>query len=155
MDPYSIVPEFQYYKSFPILGVVCQLVAIIFVFFGYTVSSIGFILAFLYETCSIYYVGLTFINKFYRLDVSSNLITVRGVFNKDKKYNSNSVRWVIRRLPWYNSYFIFLYDSGKIPIAVIKPHWTNALKLTKYQHLGPLSPTEISYLRFLKKVSML
>lgn len=155
MGEYNIFPEYRYYKTFPFLAITYQLIAIMFAVFGNFITSVGFILTFIFQVCSFYYAGLSICSRCYRLNITSNLITVWNIFNKPKKYPADKLRWKIRRIPWYNSYFIFLYSSGRIPIAIVKPHWKNALRILLFPHSGILSTVEREYLKFLKNIGLL
>ncbi len=155
MGEYSIVPEFRYCKFFPLFTIIYQLVAIGFVAFGHFIASVAFILACIFQFCAFYYAGLFIFNKFYRLNISSSSITVWNMFNYSKMYPADKLRWKIGRIPWYNTYFILLYSSGQIPIAIIKPHWENALRIIHFPHAGKLSSVELEYLKFLKSVGLL
>ena len=155
MGEYIVVPKYHNSKIFPISAIVCQFATTVFICFGLCVTTVGFILAFFFQFCSFYYGGLYFYNKFYRLNMSSRHVTIWNIFNKSKSYQISELRWRIRRIPWYNSYFVLLYASNRIPVAVVKPHWENALRLLKFPHLGKLSSVEIEYLKFLKRVGLL
>ena len=155
MNKYSIVPEFSYCKYFPFLAVVCQLITIGLIVFGIFIASPCLILACCFQFCSLYYAGLFICNRYYRLNISSDSITVWYLFNKSKKFCTNEMRWKIRRIPWYNSYFIILHSSRRIPIAIIKPHWKNALRIIHLPHSGKLSSAELKYLKFLKDIGLL
>lgn len=155
MEAYSIVPEFQHFKFYPYLVILFQLIALGFMIFGHFVTSLGYILALMYGFCSFYYITLLFVGKFYRLSVNTNSMIVWSVFNKPKSYNVDKVRWKIQKIPWYNSYFILLYYMDGMPIAIIKPLWTNGLRVVKFRHLGVYSSTEIEYLKFLRKFGLL
>ena len=155
MGEYSIVSEFRYFKIFPFLAAFYQFVAIGLAIFGYYITSIGIFLAFIFEGCSFYYIFLSFCKKYYRVNISSGVTTVWSVFNKPTQYCTIQLRWRIKRIPWYNAYFIFLYSSTRIPIAIFKPHWKNALRVLSFPHLGVLTDMELKYIKFLKKVGLI
>lgn len=155
MGEYDIVPEFRHFKAFPFIAITYQLVAIGFAVFGCFVASVGFILALFFQFCSVYYTGLFLCNRYYRLNVTSSFITVRNLFNKPRRYHADKLRWKMRRIPWYNSYFILLYSSGRIPIAIIKPHWKNALRMIHFPHSGIFTSVELRYLNFLESAGLL
>ena len=155
MEEYNIIPEFCYYKAFPFFAIICQLVAVGLMLFGIFVTSVGFILAFCFQFCALYYTGLFICNKYYRVNISSAFITIWSVFNKVKKYPIIKLRWKIVRIPWYNSHYLLLYSSGRMPIAVIRPHWKNALRILSFPHSGTLGCAELEYLNFLKKSGLL
>ena len=155
MKEYTIVPEFRYFKAFPIVAIIYQLVAVGFVILGCFITSSGFILALLFQISSIYYLVLCLCNRNYRLNFTSDGIIVWNIFKKSKKHKTDNLRWKIRRIPWYNKYYIFLYSSGRIPIAFMKPLWKNALKTLYFPHFGALSSEELKYLKFLKSAGIL
>ena len=149
---YNIVPDPCDYKNFPILAIVGQFAALGFVLLSYFESLI-LILACIYEVISLLYVGLFICQKHYRLNITANHLTVYCIFNKTKKYPVREVWWRIQRIPWYNSFYILLYSSGKVPVAIIKPHWTNAIKIMHFSHLGEMTSVEREYLKFMKSVN--
>lgn len=155
MREYDIVPEFRYSKFLFLFALVCQLIAIGSGILGYFVALAGSILAAFYQFGALYCVGLSLCNRYYRLYISSDSITVWNMFNKPKDYPTNTLRWMIARIPWYRSYYILLYSSGRIPIAIVKPHWKNALEIVHFPHSGQLSSAELDYLKFLKKMGLL
>lgn len=155
MGEYSIVPEFSFNKFFPLLAGTYQLIAIGFFAFGYFVASVGFILSYIFQLCSFYYVGLFLCDKFYRLFIFPDQITVQNAFGKQNTYRVDNLRWRIVRIPWYNSYYVLLYSSGRNLIAVVKPHWKNVPRILHFPHSGKLSSKEIEYLKFLKSVGLL
>ena len=155
MGEYSIVAELRFSKFFPLFTGIYQLMVIAFWAFGCLVAPPGFVLAYIFQFCSLYYVGLSLCAKFYKLRISPNLITVRNIFSKEKSYGTDNLRWKIGRIPWYNSYYVLLYSSRRIPIAIVKPHWKNALRILRFPHLGKLSTMEIEYLKFLKSAGLL
>lgn len=155
MKEYIIVPEARYSKLYPLLAVAYLIAAIAFGLFGHFVTAVGHILAYIILFCSLYYGGLFLYYKNYQVNVSSNSLTVCNIFNKQKKYNVNTLQWKLLRIPWYNSYFLLLYSTAQIPIALIKPHWKNASKILSLPHFGKLSSVEIKYIKFMKKVGLL
>ena len=155
MKEYTIIPEFRYSKSFPYAAIFCQIIAIGFVIFGCALTLAGFILAFLFQFCAVYYMGLFLCNRYYRITISPRVITLWSIFNRSKKCQAETLRWKICRIPWFNDYYILLYSSGRMPMALINPHWKNALKLLQFPHFGPLKGTELKYLHFLKSAGLL
>ena len=155
MNEYNIIPEFRFGKFFPFLICMYQLLTIILLWFAYSIDSTGFILVFIVQFCALYYLALLLINKFYRLDISSSLVTIYNVFHSPKTYSTDTLRWKIVRIPWYCSYYLLLYSSAKIPIAIIVPLWKNALKLLCFPHMGKVSSAEKEYIMFLKSVGLL
>ena len=150
MKKYYIVPEFRYYKIFPFISVLLLILAVSFVVLGHLVTSAGFILAFFCGFCALYYVSLSIYKKNYRLEIDSNVMIVWNAFRKPQKYQTDNLRWKIQRIPWYRTYYMLIYSSGRIPVAIIKPHWENALRITHFPHIGKLSFTEKEYLSLLK-----
>ena len=155
MRDYNIIPEFRYSKFFPFSAIICQLGAIGFMVVGHLVTSVAFLLACIFQFCALYYAGLSIFNRYYRLNISSDSVTVWSIVNKPKQYRSDELRWRIGRIPWYNSYFILLYSTGRIPVAIVQPHWKNALRLIHFPHYGKLSSVELDYLEFLKSVGLI
>ena len=151
MKEYSIIPEISHRKFLPFLLVVSQLVAIGLGIFGYFLTSVGFILAACYQICAFYWAALSLCDRYYRLNVSFDSISVQSIFNKTSKYDIDTLRWKILRIPWYRNYYILLYSSRRSLVAIVKPHWKNALEIMRLPHLGKLSPAEIDYLNFLKR----
>ncbi len=152
---YHIIPEFRYSKAYPYVAFTCLLIAVGLIFFGYFVTSAGFILAICFCFCSIYYASLLFCNKYYRLHITPGITTVWNIFNRSRSYQTDTLRWKIVRIPWYNTYFVLLYSTGKKPVAIIKPHWENMYKLLAYPHHGKLSDTERKYIKFLKHTHLM
>lgn len=155
MKDYDIVPEFCYSKFFPFLMTVYQFVAMSFILFALHIDPLWSLLAGIFQLCSIYYGGLLLYSKFYKISISANTITIQNIIKKSKSSSVDNLRWKIIRFPWYNSYFILLFQSKRLPIAVVKPHWKNALRILKLSHLGKLSTVELDYLKFLKNVGLL
>lgn len=155
MGGYSVVPEFRFSKFFPLLAGAYQLIAVGFFAFGYFITSAGLMLSCIFQLCSLYYVGLFLCDKFYRLIISPDQITVQNIFGKQKTYRVDNLRWSIGRIPWYNSYYVLLYSSGRNPIAVVRPHWKNVPRILHFPHSGKLSSQEIEYLKFLKSVGLM
>lgn len=155
MREYSVIPEVSQRKLLPFLLIVCQLVAIGLGILGYFITSAGFALAACYQICVFYWVGLYLCDRYYRLNVSFDSITVQNIFNKTAKYDTDTLRWKILRIPWYRSYYILLYSSRRSPVAIVRPHWKNALEIVRFPHLGKLSSAEIDYLNFLKRCGQL
>ena len=123
MKEYTIIPEFRYSKSFPYAAIFCQIVAIGFVIFGCALTLAGFIFPFLFQFCAVYYMGLFLCNRYYRITITPGVMTVWSIFNRSKKCQAETLRWKVCRIPWFNDYYILLYSSGRMPIALIKPHW--------------------------------
>lgn len=155
MREYTIAPEFRYSKFFPFLAILHQIAAIGFLVFGYFITPVGFILTILFLLCSLYYIGLSLCTKFYQVHVSLDLLTVRNIINKRRIYHTDKLWWKILKLPWYNTYYILLYSSKQVPIAIVRPHWPNSLRILKFPHLGKFSADELVYLKFLKRVGLL
>lgn len=155
MKKYSITPEFQHSSMFLFFSVMYLFVTMGFAFWGYFVASVGYILSSIFLFCSLYYGLLYLCSKYYQINVSPGLITVWNVMNKPRNYRTDKLWWKIGKIPWYNSYFVLIYSSKRIPVAVVRPHWKNALKLLRLSHLGKLSSTELEYLKFLKNVGLL
>lgn len=155
MGEYDIIPESRYSKFYPLLVIAYFLVAVAFSYFGCVVTAVGFILAFFFLFCSLYYGGLFLYYRYYRVHISSNSLTVCNIINRRKTYQTDTLQWKIVRIPWYNSYFILLYSSTRFPVAVVRPHWKNVRKILKCPHLGKLNPTELEYIIFMKKVGLL
>lgn len=155
MREYDIIPEFPHPKTFPLLAIVCQLCVVGSSVFGCLVSSAGFVLAILFQFCTVYYAGLSFCNKYYRVHITANCISVHSIFNKLRTYHANELCWKILRIPWYNSYYILLYSSRRVPIAILRPLWKNALSVLRFPHRGKLRCVELDYLKFLEKVGLL
>lgn len=155
MKEYMIVPEFRYSKTFPFAFIIYQFVTAVFVLLGYHVTGIAYSLAFIFQICVIYYLCLYLINKYCRLHIRPDIVTVWNIFNKPKQYQSVQLCWKIKRIPWYNSYFLCLYSTRQKPVAILKPHWKNALKLLHFPHYGSLTSVELKYIKFLKNIGLL
>ena len=155
MEEFKIVPEFRHYKAFPMLAITHQLISAGFLLFGHFVTSLGFILAFVFELCVVYYLGLYVCNRCYRLNITSSSVTIWSIFSNPQIYRTETLRWRIRRIPWYNLYYIFLYSSGSIPISIVQPHWKNALRIIHFPHFGKITSYEYEYLKFLRSIGLL
>ena len=155
MREYYIRPEFRYSKSFLFAVAFFQLLAIGFFCLGCYVTYIGFLSALICQFLVFYYLCLFFCNKNYRLHVTPDWVTVWDLLSRPKQYDTSSIRWKIKRIPWYNTYFVLLYSTEPRPIAIVKPHWKNAGKLLKLPHHGSLTAVEREYITFLKSVGLM
>lgn len=155
MKEYSIVPEFSYSKTFPFTASICQLMAMVFVIVGHRITTAGYVAATILQLSAIYLLFLFLCNRNYRLYITPISVTVWNVFGKPKQYPYHQIQWKIKRVPWYNIYYVVVYSKGKIPVALLKPHWKNVSKVLKLPHRGPLTITERKYIEFLKKVGLI
>lgn len=155
MREYVIIPEARYNKLYPILAVVYLLVAVALGFMGHFVTAVGYILAYIFLFCSLYYGVLFFYYKYYQVHVSSSSLIVSNIRGKRISYNTDEIRWKIIRIPWYNSFYIFLYSTKKTPVAIVRPHWKNVAKILRLPHYGKLTPAELQYIKFLKNVGVM
>ena len=155
LQEYSINPELCYSKSFPFAVALFQTLTIGFLCLGHYVTYIVHLLALLCQFCAFYFLYLFFYNKNYRLHITTDRITVWNLRNKPRQYDLCAIRWKIKRIPWYNTYFALLYSSGQTPIAIVKPHWKNVNKLLQLPHHGPLTTVEREYVKFLKSVGLM
>ncbi len=155
MREYYIIPEFSYSKTFLFAVTICQLMSIGFVCLGCHVTYIGLFPALICQFGTFYYLCLFFSNKNYRLHLTPDIVTVWNILNKPKQYASCSIRWKIKRIPWYNTYFVLLYSTEQRPIAIVKPHWKNVRKILQLPHHGPLTTAEHEYVKFLKSVGLM
>ena len=155
MREYYVYPEFRYSKAFLFAVTVFQLVAIGFVCLGFYVTYVCLLLALFSQFCAFYYLCLIFCNKNYRLHFTPDRVTVWNLLNHPKQYVSCSIRWKIKRIPWYNTYFVLLYSTERKPIAIVKPHWKNVRKILQLPHNGPLTAVEHEYIKFLKSMGLM
>ena len=155
MREYYIIPEFSYSKTFLFAVTIYQIMAIALVWFGCYFTYASLLLALICQFCAFYYLCLFFCNKNYRLHFTTDSVTVWNLLNKPKQYTSCSIRWKIRRMPWYNTYFVLLYSTARRPIAIVKPHWKNVRKILQLPHHGPLTTAEHEYVKFLKSVGLM
>ena len=107
------------------------------------------------QLSAIYYLFLFLCNRNYRLHVTPINVTVWNLFHKPTQYASSQIQWKIKRIPWYNTYYVMLYATGKRPIAILKPLWKNMSKILQFPHYGPMSTVERKYLSFLKGTGLL
>ena len=155
MREYYINPEFSYSKLFLLAVIIFQILAIGFACFGWYVTYVGLLIALICQYGALYYLCLFFCNKNYRLHFTPDIVTVWNLLNKQKKYAFCSIRWKIKRIPWYNTYFVLLYSTEQRPIAIVKPHWKNVRKILRLPHHGPLTTAEHEYVKFLKSVGLM
>ena len=152
---YYIIPEFSYSNTFLFAVAIYQILAIGFVYLGCYVTYAGLLLALIFQFCVFHYLCLFFCNKNYRLHFTPDGVTVWNLLNKPKQYAVCSIQWKIKRIPWYNTYFVLLYSTEKRPIAIVKPHWKNVRKILQLPHHGPLTTVEREYIKFLKSVGLM
>ena len=155
MQEYYINPEFHYSKTFPFAVVFCQILAIGFICWGCYVTYIAHLLALFCQFGAFYYLYLLFCNKNFRVHITTDSVTVWNLFNRPKQYAFCSIRWKIKRISWYNAYFVLLYSTGQSPIAIVKPHWKDVKRILQLPHHGPLTTAERDYLKFLKSVGLM
>lgn len=155
MREYSVVPPFSSSKIFYVAVVVYQFITIGLIVLGHYFTPISYFAAVISQSCVFYFLCLFLCARNYRLHINLDRVTVWTLFNKPKQYISCQIRWKIKRIPWYNTYFIVLYSNSRTPIAIIKPHWENATKLLRFSHYGRLTIVEHEYIVFLKKVGLL
>lgn len=152
MKEYRIIPEFPYHKAFPFVAIIYQFIAIGFVVLGHCSTPISYVASVIFQLSAFYFLFLFLCNKNYQLYITPVSVTVWNIFNKPRRYPSCQIQWKIKRVPWYNIYFMVLYSTGRMPIAFLKPHWKNVSKVLKFSHRGPLTIVERKYIEFLKKV---
>ena len=155
MREYNIVPEFRYYKTFPFAVIIYQLLSIGFIVLGHYVTSISYFAAVILQFSVFYFLYLYLCNRNYRLHIAPVDVTIWNLFNKQRQYPTCQIRWQIKRIPRYNTYFVVLYSTGRRPIAIVKPHWKNVSLVLKFPHHGPLTVVERKYIEFLKSVGLM
>ena len=155
MREYNIVPEFAYSKTFLLAATICQFVAIGFVVLGYYVTAVSYLAAAILQLSFFYFLCLYLCNRNYRLRITPIHVTVWNLFNKSKQHMTCQIRWKIKRIPWYNTYFVVLYSTSRMPVAILKPHWENVWKILKLPHYGAVSIAERKYIEFLKSVGLM
>lgn len=155
MREYYITPEFNNSKMFPFAAGLCQLLTIALVFLGYYITAASYLLAAFIQFSALWYFCLFLCNKNYRLYITPDTVTVWNLLKKEKQHITSQIKWKIKRIPWYNTYYVILYSSPQTPIAILKPHWKNVAKILTRPHLGPLSATEREYIAFLKQVGLM
>lgn len=154
LGTYTINPEFSHSKAFSFVAFILQFVTIGLVALGYYFTSVSYFLAVIFQCCVVYYLFLFFSSRYYRLHISPNIVTVWSGFNKPKRYSTSSIRWRIKRIPWYNTYFVCLYSIDRLPVAIVKPHWKNAPRLFRFPHCGSLTDMEKKYIDFLASMGL-
>jgi len=152
---YHINPEFSYSKTFLFAVIIYQLVAIGFVCLACCVTYACLLPALICQFCAFYYLCLFFCNKNFRLHFTPDSVTVWNLLNQPRQYASCSIRWRIKRIPWYDTYFVLIYSTERRPIAIVKPHWKNVRKILQLPHHGPVTTTEHEYIKFLKSVGLM
>lgn len=155
MREYVIIPEARYNKLYLILAVAYFLIAVALGFMGHFVTAVGYILACIFLFCSLYYGVLFFYYKYYQVHVSFSSLIVTNIRGKQIHYSADTIRWKIIRIPWYNSFYLFLYTTQQTPVAVVRPHWRNAPRILRFPHHGKLTPVELQYIKFMKNVGLL
>lgn len=149
MKEYSIVPEFSHSRTYPFAASIYQLTAIGLVV-GHCITSVGYVVAVILQLSAFYFLFLFLCNRNYRLHITPVSVTVWNVFGKPKQYPYHQIRWKIKRVPWYNIYYVVVYSASRMPIALLKAPWKNASKILKFPHRGPLTVIERKYIAFLK-----
>lgn len=151
MKEFSIIPELSYGKAFPFAGSICQFMVIVFATVGACITPAGYVAAAILQLSAFYFLFLFLCNRNYRLHFTPVSVTVWNIFGKPKRYPYHQIQWKIKRIPWYNIYYVVLYSVGRMPVAVLKAPWKNVSKLLKFPHKGPLTVIEHKYIAFLKR----
>lgn len=155
MKEYSIIPELSYSKAFPFVAGICQFMAIGFAAVGASITPAGYVATAILQLSAFNFLFLFLCNRNYRLHFTPASVTVWNIFGKPKRYPNHQIQWKIKRVPWYNIYYVVLYSAGRMPVAFLKAPWENVSKIFKFPHKGPLTVIERKYIAFLKRSGVL